>query len=107
MMIVRKESKEKYIMLSLLGSKKCVAATFVVQRHEVKYMNLALSLRWILQILFRDITIKVRIIDHTSMKVAINYGVPQGSTVRQFIILLLFVIPLDLFYFYIHIESSI
>ena len=46
----------------------------------------ALLLRWISSFL-RDRTVKVRILDHTSRGIAINYGVPQGIPISPFLFL--------------------
>ena len=47
----------------------------------------ALLLRWISSFL-RDWTVKVSILGHTSMEIAINYGVPRGSPVSPLLFLL-------------------
>ena len=57
-------------------------------RYELLHMNApALLLRWISSFL-RDRTVKVRILDHTSREIAINYGVPQGSPISPLLFLL-------------------
>ena len=45
-----------------------------------------LLLRWISSFI-SDRTVKVRILDHTSREIAINYGVPQGSPISSLIFL--------------------
>ena len=47
----------------------------------------ALLFRWISSFL-RDMTVKVRILGHTSTEIAINYGVPQGSPISPLLFLL-------------------
>ena len=47
----------------------------------------ALLFRWISSFL-RDRTVKVRILGRTSRKIAINYGVPQGSPISSLLFLL-------------------
>ena len=57
-------------------------------RYELLHMNApALLLRWISSFL-RDRTVKVRILGHTSREIAINYGVPQGSSISPLLFLL-------------------
>ena len=57
-------------------------------RYELLHMNVpALLLRWVSSFV-RDMIVKVRMLGHTSMEIAINYGVPQGSPIRPLLFLL-------------------
>ena len=59
-----------------------------VWHNGLRHMNApALLLRWISSFL-RDRTVKVRILGRTSRKIAINYGVPQGSPISPLLFLL-------------------
>ena len=55
--------------------------------YELLHINApALVPRWISSFL-RDMTVKVRILGHTSREIAINYGVPQGSPISPILFL--------------------
>ena len=55
--------------------------------HNGLQYELLHMLRWISSFL-RDRTVKVRILGHTSMEIAINYGVPQRSLISPLLFLL-------------------